>query len=399
MARVKLTEYRAKKILLGTAYRGVSVPGDKLPTKGRWVAKVDQGVKKRMKQGLVAVDVSPMEALRCIARWKKKDFSQFLLEPFIPHQANEEQYLSFERVRNGVRVLHAKGGGIDIETHPESVATHLLRSPDDVAAVAKATGVPPEFLSNVMRTFGDAHVAFLEMNPLVVRGATALLLDAAALVDSTASFFARGIWSEGDIVKARTRHPAEARVEALASTTPAVLKLDVLNKNGSLFFLLSGGGGSIVVADEAALCGAQHVIGNYGEYSGGPTREETHLYAREVVKLLLASKAKRKALVIAGGVANFTDVAKTFAGIIDALGESVKKLKVQKVKVFVRRGGPNEREGLRLMEAFLKEHGLFGSVYGSDTVITKAVDDAIRFLKVPAPLERIRRKSPSMRTL
>jgi ATP-citrate lyase beta-subunit len=122
-------------------------------------------------------------------------------------------------------------------------------------------------------------------------------------------------------------------------------------------------------------------IGNYGEYSGGPTRQETYLYAKEVIQLMLASKAKKKALVIAGGVANFTDVKKTFAGIIDAFAEHVAAMRKQGIRVFVRRGGPNEKAGLALMRDFLTEQDLFGSVYGSDAVITQAVDDAVSFLK------------------
>lgn len=170
-------------------------------------------------------------------------------------------------------------------------------------------------------------------------------------------------------------------MEILAATTPAALALKVLNKDGALFFLLSGGGGSIVIADEAQLQGVGDLIANYGEYSGGPTREETHLYAREVIKLMLASKSKKKALVIAGGVANFTDVKKTFTGIIDALSENADAMRKQKIKVFVRRGGPNEKAGLELMREFLTKEKLLGSIYGSDTVITKAVEDAIRNIK------------------
>ena len=152
-----------------------------------------------------------------------------------------------------------------------------------------------------------------------------------------------------------------------------------MNPNGSLFLLLSGGGGSIVIADEAELRGVGKEIGNYGEYSGGPTREETYLYAKEVIELLLKSKAKKKALILAGGVANFTDVKQTFMGIIDTFTETAERLRKAGVKVFVRRGGPNEQEGLALMKTFLKKEKLLGSVYGSDTVITKAVDEAIKF--------------------
>ncbi len=388
MARVKIHEYRAKKLLLGEAYKGVQLRSGKLSIpKGRWVAKVDQGVKKRMKQGLVLIDGTASEIKSAIREWEKKGFSQFLLEPMFPHEQSEEQYFSLERVRDGVRMLHTKEGGIDIESHPEAVQHYLIVSDADVATIATKSGLPEEFLRNAVKIFNDNHFGFLEINPLVVRGGVVYLLDAAVLVDSAGEFFVGGApgrsgWGERDIVKSRAKHEAENRVMELAATTPASLKLTVINPDGALFFLLSGGGGSIVVADEAQLRGVGSLIANYGEYSGGPTREETYLYAREVLKLLLASRAKKKALVIAGGVANFTDVRATFLGIIDALKEIAPKLRRQKVLVFVRRGGPNERTGLALMESFLKEEKVLGSIAGSDEVITRAVDEAITYVSV-----------------
>lgn len=382
MSRVKLTEYRAKSIILGDAYDGVTVRDGKaeLPSSGQWVAKVDQGVKKRMKQGLVAINVDAAKAKAAMSEWKKKGFSQFVMEPLFPHEASEEQYLSLERIREGIRVLHARDGGIDIEEHPEAVKTYVIACEEEIAKTAAASGLPVDFLRRLVEVFNENFFAFLEINPLIIRDGKATLLDAAVLVDSAGAYFTRG-WGEEDIVEGRTSYEAEKNVAALAATTPAQLALKVLNTDGALFFLFSGGGGSIVIADEAQLQGAGDLIGNYGEYSGGPTREETHLYAREVIGLLLDSKAKKKALVIAGGVANFTDIAKTFAGIIDALGEKAEELRKQGIKIFVRRGGPNEKAGLDLMREFLTKENLLGAIYGSDTVITKAIDDAIKFVK------------------
>lgn len=388
MARVKISEYRAKKILFGDAYAGVQ-SGGTLPQKGEWVLKVDQGVKKRMKQGLVAINPSKEEAKKRIAEWKKRGFTQFLCEPLVPHQESQEQYFSLERVREGVRMLHAKEGGINIEEHPEAVASYMIRDHSDIATVAQKSHLPGAFLLRTVEAFERSFFAFLEINPLVVLDSYAHALDAAVLVDDAAAFFNPG-WSAEDIVREKAKHESESRVLALASTTPASLKLTVINPDGALFFLLSGGGGSIVIADEAELEGVGHLIANYGEYSGGPTREETYLYAKEILQLLLESKSKKKALVIAGGVANFTDVRQTFLGIIDALKEKSSNLKKHHVKVFVRRGGPNEAAGLALMREFLEGEGFFGSIAGSESVITTAVDEAIQYVLVPAPLERSR---------
>jgi len=377
MSRIKITEYAAKRMIV-PGYVGVPIADgkEKLP-KGRFVVKVDQGVKKRMKQGLLKVGVNAADAKKHMNEWRKKGFTRFLAEPLYPHDAKDEQYLSLERVREGLRLLHAKEGGIDIEAHPEGVYVTTLTNAEDFERAVAETGLPREFLAKLVDTFEREYCAFLELNPLVVEGKRATPLDAAVLVDSAAP---AASWKDG-VVEERVKHEAEAHVAELASTTPASLKLSVINPHGSLFLLLSGGGGSIVIADEAQLSGVGDLIANYGEYSGGPSREETYLYAKEVIALMLDSKAKKKALIIAGGVANFTDVQKTFAGIIDALSEKAAALRKQRVRIFVRRGGPNEKAGLAHMRAFLEREGLFGSVYGSDAVITSAISDAIAFIK------------------
>jgi succinyl-CoA synthetase beta subunit len=382
MARVKLTEFRAKKLLLGEEYPGIALAAGETPDApmGEYVLKVDEGVKKRMKRGLVALKVRPADVAAKTAEWAGQGFSNFILEPFFPHEAGEERYLSLERVRGGIRLMHAAEGGIEVEEHPEKVVARVVAGAEEAAAFAKEQGLPEPFLRRLVEAFDAEFLAFLEINPLVVRGGEAHLLDAALLADSAGAYFAKG-WSMRDVPKAAAKHDAETEVAALAATTPASLRLSVINPDGALFFLLSGGGGSIVIADAAALAGFGKEIANYGEYSGGPSREETYLYARQVLRLLLASSAPKKALIIAGGVANFTDVKATFAGIIDALREVASELRAAQARVYVRRGGPNEAEGLAMMRAFLEEEGVFGSIAGSEAVITDAIDAGIAYLK------------------
>ena len=156
MARIKLTEYRAKKLLLGDAYRGISIKANEsitFPKSGRYVIKVDQGIKKRMKKGLVLLDQSPRAIPLAVSKCRKKGFSQFLAEPLLRHKEEDEQYVSFERVREGIRFMHAKAGGIDIESHPEAVETFILRNENDIKAVAKKTKLPESFLKNTLEIF------------------------------------------------------------------------------------------------------------------------------------------------------------------------------------------------------------------------------------------------------
>jgi ATP citrate lyase citrate-binding len=85
--------------------------------------------------------------------------------------------------------------------------------------------------------------------------------------------------------------------------------------------------------------------------------------------------------VIGGGVANFTDVRQTFHGVVRALTEARDDLRAQGVRVFVRRGGPFEVEGLAAMWAFLEHEGLLGYVAGPDLVLSDIVTKALATLE------------------
>ena len=372
MARVKLTEYRAKSLLVD-GYRGVqlrlsSLEADiaHLDTNENYIVKVDQGVKKRGKQGLIRPNVTRDGAEVAVRELAEKGFERFIAEPMLPHEERDEQYLSIERMRDGFRILYSPRGGVDIEEHPESIETY-----DDIAG----TPLSQTFLQHIVEVMNREHFSFVEINPLVVRGDECILLDAAVLADSAGVWQAS--WREDDIAEAGKKTDAEATIAELSDGSPAAFSFRVLNPDGAIWLLLSGGGASITIADEAANRGKADLIGNYGEYSGGPTREETQLYTEAVLGQIFQSNAPRKAIVIAGGVANFTDVKKTFAGIIDALKKYLDELKSAGIKVYVRRGGPNEKEGLALMEKFLKEHDIYGSIHGSDAVLTTVVDEAL----------------------
>lgn len=107
---------------------------------------------------------------------------------------------------------------------------------------------------------------------------------------------------------------------------------------------------------------------------------------------------RKRALIIGGGIANFTDVAATFNGIIRALKEKVcsswiypkslslsfhrlilslslslwqeSKLKAARMHIYVRRGGPNYQTGLAKMRTLGEELGVPIEVW-NDTVFWK----------------------------
>ena len=55
-----------------------------------------------------------------------------------------------------------------------------------------------------------------------------------------------------------------------------------------------------------------------------------------------------------------------------------KKLKDTNVKIYVRRGGPNYQEGLRIMKELGKEIGIPIDVYGPETHMTRIVNMALK---------------------
>lgn len=391
MPRVKLSEFRSKSIVneaLGTKYTGLEFDADRdnvakfddyvAPQKS-YVVKVDQGIKKRLKQGLVKLDITGIDSIvDSIAELRKKGFSQFLVEEMVPHTPEEERYLALERTDKGLLVYYSTRGGVDIEDHGAEVKTELVRDVEDVGKIALTLDINPDFLKKLIEAFDINYFSFLEINPLVISFKTPYMLDIASEVDSAAEFFV-DTWSLQDTRETgRRKTPEEENIDKLVSKSQASFKLVVLNPNGSIFMLLSGGGASIVLADEVTNLGAGDKLSNYGEYSGNPNEEETYIYTKNVLSLLLKSNAQNKVLIIGGGVANFTDVRITFRGVIRALEEVRAELKRQDVGIFVRRGGPNLQEGLEMMRKFMKENGIRGEVHGPELILTDIVSKAIK---------------------
>ena len=392
MARKKISEFRAKKILhdfLEIPYSGVSIDinkdsgslDPKIEEGKRYVLKVDQGVKQRKKKGLVSLDVTSSNINEEINKLKEKGFSHFIVEEFVEHSPDQEFYLAIERVREGKRVHYSSIGGIDIEENKDSIETSILTNYSQYTDIARVLEMPVETFESIITAFDNYYFSFLEINPIVVVDGKVSFLDMAVEVDSTAEFFVSVAWNKTDFREGgrRDKTKEELAIEELKETTPAALSFQLLNPNGSIFVLLSGGGASLVTADEIYQKGKGEELANYGEYSGSPTEEETYLYVKNILTTLLHSNAPKKSIIISGGVANFTDVRITFKGIIRAMGEVNNDLKQHNVKIFVRRGGPHQEEGLKLMKEFLEKNDLLGEIHGPELVLTDIVTPAIEW--------------------
>lgn len=271
-----------------------------------------------------------------------------------------------------------------------------------------------DFISRLYAVYVDCQFTYLEINPLVVipnedaTSASVHFLDLAAKLDQTADFECGVKWAEarspaalgltnvasvnGEKVNIDAGPPMEfpapfgrelskeeAHIADLDAKTGASLKLTVLNANGRIWTLVAGGGASVVYADAIASAGFADELANYGEYSGAPTESQTYHYARTVLDLMLRAPMsdKGKVLFIGGGIANFTNVASTFKGVIRALRDYATQLIEHKVQIWVRRAGPNYQEGLKNMKAATQELGLNAHIFGPEMHVSGIVPLAL----------------------
>lgn len=391
MPRRKLSEYRSKKIIheaLDLPYAGWDVSAHSLvsdlkPITGAasFVVKVDQAVKGRFKRGLVTLDVSKDKISTIVKKYNKEGFDHFIVEPFVTHDSSGERYLCLLHDRDGMWLRYSKQGGVDIESNPDSIITVEIADDTDWEMLAKATALSAEQLQALVQVYKQNYFTFLEINPYIETNGSIALLDLAVEIDDAGQSFVHA-WTDEDIREPNKKtYPQEEVVRALDHGSAASFNLSVINPNGSIFLLLSGGGASVVIADEVYNQGLGSELANYGEYSGNPQAHEAQKYTGEVLKLLIASNAPKKVLFIGGAVANFTDIATTFSGVIAAIDESADKLAKQNVKIYVRRGGPRQEIGLANIRKALEKHGLLGGVYDPSTTITDALGAALEGLR------------------
>ncbi len=387
-----------------------------------FVAKLDMLFGKRGKNGLVLFkDAKPGDVtLEKAASWidekasekqnvyfsfegdtpqgeAKSDFlTQFIVEPFTPHAQEEEYYISATCVGDDDVLYMSAEGGMEVEENwdkvievafpitatEEEIATKITANiPKDVAEKDKAAFA--QFAIGFFKAYRELNFAYLEINPFVMQGNKIELLDMVAKLDDTAGFMMANQW--GDIEYPTSfgmeeKSPEVLDIEAADAKSGASLKLTILKPEARIWTMVAGGGASVVYADTIADLAGIDDLANYGEYSGGPTTGETQFYAETILDLMTRSKdseGRDKVLIIGGAIANFTDVAKTFTGIIYAFEKYAQKMKDVGIKIYVRRGGPNYEKGLKDIKEAADRLGLWIDVYGPETHVTDIVRMAV----------------------
>ncbi|MDD5399913.1 MAG: ATP citrate lyase citrate-binding domain-containing protein [Sulfurimonas sp.] len=322
--------------------------------------------------------------------------THFIVEPFTPHSQEEEYYISATCVGDNDVLYMSAEGGMEVEENwdkvievafpitatEEEIAEKIKKSiPKDVAAKDKDAFA--EFAIGFFKAYRELNFAYLEINPFVLQGKKVELLDMVAKLDDTAGFMMRDEWGSVDFPTSfgmEEKSPEVLAIEDADSKSGASLKLTILKPEARVWTMVAGGGASVVYADTIADLAGIEDLANYGEYSGGPTTSETKFYAETILDLMTRSKdakGRDKVLIIGGAIANFTDVAKTFTGIIQAFDNYADKMKEVGIKIYVRRGGPNYEKGLKDIKEAADRLGLYIEVYGPETHVTDIVRMAL----------------------
>jgi ATP-citrate lyase beta-subunit len=344
---------------------------------------------KRGKHGLVLLDASFEEAKIWINERMGKEFeigkakgtlTDLLIEPFTPHE--KEYYIAIKTEEDGDRIYLSEEGGIEIEENWEKVKEYFVPVLKGIESI-NLQGINEtikKFIETLYKFFVDYDFTYLEINPFAIVDREVLPLDFVARLDDTALYKDSEKWGDIEFPTPFGRNftKEEAFIRELDEKTGASLKLTILNPDGRVWLMVAGGGASVIYADTVVDLGYGNELANYGEYSGAPSEEETYLYAKTILDLMTRKKDPRgKVLIIGGGIANFTDVVKTFKGIIRALREYKDKLKENNIKIFVRRGGPNYQQGLAMMKKLGEEIAVQIEVHGPELHMTRVVKMAL----------------------
>lgn len=374
------------------------------------VAKPDMLFGKRGVNGLVQFKVNQAGDVKLAdsVKWINEKSSQtttlisgqsgklthFIVEPFTPHTQDQEYYICAATGDEYDSLFLSAHGGIEVEENWDKVTEIKIpveASDDDIASLI-SSNMPSDikdkarfgdFAARFYRFFRDTHFAYLEVNPIVMVENKVFLLDLVARVDDTAGYLMSKLWGDIDYPTAfgmPELSPEEQAIKSADEKSGASLKLTILNPKGRVWTMVAGGGASVVYADTIADLIGVNELSNYGEYSGNPTTDETRFYAETVIDLMTREKhtsGQGKILLIGGAIANFTDVAKTFTGIIQAFEKMADQMKSVGTRIYVRRGGPNFEIGLRNIKQAAEKLGLPIEVYGPETHVTDIVRMAL----------------------
>lgn len=289
-------------------------------------------------------------------------------------EIDDEFYISitYDTVLKIPFLLFSRDGGIDIEEVKEKNPEKILRfdidpfegpSEKELAKMFDGDASLVDFALRIWDAFSRFDCRLVEVNPVAKVGDKYLALDAKVILDDNGLARHRDldVLAKGSVKAKPTERELAARkideedYRGSAGST-------FIEFPGDIAILASGGGASLLVMD--AVFGTGGKPANYTEYSGNPPAEK--------VEKLTAITLNREGLngcLVAGAVANFTDIYETLRGFAQGLKQVKPK---PTYPIVIRRGGPRQKEAFEMLKELGKKEGYDFHLFGGETPISVA---------------------------
>lgn len=338
------------------------------------VAKVQVLAGKRGKNGGVKV---------CKSEAELDDFcKKFLGKEFLGEKIRfiqlsqmvdivEENYISitYDTVSKIPFLMFSEYGGMDVEEVRAKGKEAIVRVDIDPfdgpsAKELEKNGVPVDFAMRLWDVFSKYDCRLVEVNPFAkLKNGEFVAIDSKIILDDSGISRHKDL----DVLKkgAAGAVPTEREVQAgkideedyRGTAGSRFIEFD-----GDIAILASGGGASLLVMDSMFESGGMPA--NYTEYSGNPPREKVEKLTR-----IALSREGLNGCLVAGAVANFTDIFETLSGFVEGLAQVTPK---PKFPIVIRRGGPRLKEAYEMIEEVSKGEGYDIHLYGPETPISVA---------------------------
>lgn len=386
---MKLFEFEGHKVLASAGIVSpffvvcetqAQIKAARIKFKFPFIAKVQVLSGGRGKAGGVAVIAREAQLLEFTKEFLGRDFAgekvkYILLAQKVKFEAQYYVSITYDTAVGRPFLMFSPKGGVEIEDlareNPQEIVKIYI---DPINGSSKADfrkfTLPFEFIQKLWEAFIKNDCRLLEINPLVMDdNGNLVALDAKVILDDNglarhtdADFIQKGaiaaVPSEREIA-ARKIDEGDYR----GSAGSAFLDLD-----GDIAILASGGGASLLVMDSVVASGGRPA--NYTEYSGNPSREKVE----KLTKIVL-SRGGLSGCLVAGAVANFTDIFETLSGFADGLKLAKPKATYP---IVIRRGGPRQEEAYAMLTKVAKKEGFDIHLFEPQTPISVAAREMVK---------------------
>lgn len=276
-------------------------------------------------------------------------------------------------------LLFCQKGGVDIEDVKNSDPMDVKRvnidpikglSEVDLKKVTRDKQLA-DFIIRLWECFSTCDLRLVEVNPIAKTTDGYLAVDAKIILDDSGLVRQKDldVLPKGSSGAVPTKRELAAKkidsedYRGSAGSTFIEFGGDPEEKYGAgIAILASGGGASLLVMDALADCGGKPA--NYTEYSGNPPREKV-----EKLTQVALSKDGLSGCLVAGAVANFTDIFETLSGFSDGLLNVKPKVTYP---IVIRRGGPRQKEAYEMLTKFAEKNGFDIHLFGPEVPISVA---------------------------